>query len=435
MRFRLPAPAFHLHLLLLLPAPAPLALQEGASAGTLDLRLVPRVGEPVRVQRTLRIDAALEVSAGEKKARLPLRYESRLEYVDELTALDQPAPGDLDVLRTFLRREQDEGKGIPRDDELTGAVALVTRRSGELAVELQDRLMRKSEMEDLLWACESVVWPELPAQLGVGQSCTLEPVALTALLGELAVDSARGTFVLEGVDDRGVATLAGELQAVGHDPKEARNRSVLEGECRLAVDTNAKRAVRIAWKGQMTLSGDDGEAQTRGKGTFECELSADTGASAREALARKLVFRDVPRTLSLAPVALELPSHWFGVGGEEAEMFQTTVHGAEAKVSLEFRVFAVERAAHADTIEAALEKIAESVKLTDKKSVSTGLGKGRSARFRSQFDDGRPYESLIEYYPCGADRLLSAQLFGEPGAFAVEMKLWSEVRSSLELED
>lgn len=432
MRFRRRAIAF-LPLLLSVPA-APLALQDGASARAFDLRLVPRLGEPLHVQRTLRVDVALEVSAGEKKAKVPMRYESRLEYVDELAALDQPAQGDLDVRRTFLRREQDEGRGIPRDDELTGAVALVTRRSGELAVELQDRLMRKSAMEDLLWTCESVAWPELPAQLARGQSCTLEPVALAALLGEQAVDSARATFVLEAVDERGLATLAGPLLATGRDPTEARNRSIFEGECRLMVDTNERRAVRVVWKGRLTLSGDDGETQTRGKGTFECVLSADTGAPAREALARKLVFRAVPRSLALAPVAFELPSHWFGVGGEEVETFQTSVHGVDAKVTLEFRAYAVGRAAHDDTIEAAFEAIAETIRLTDKKSVTSGLGKGRSARFRSQFDDGRPYESLIEYYPCGADRLLRAQMFGEPAAFAQEMKLWSEVRSSLKLE-
>src|SRR5262245_45237913 len=202
--------------------------QDASRARAVDLRLQPP-GEPLHVQRTLRIDVAMEIRAGEKKTRLPYRFESRLEYVDELLSSGQPAAGDFDVRRTFLRRETDEGKGVPSDDELTGAVALVTRRGGELAVELQDRLMRDSEMQDLLWNCESVVWPDLPAELAVGQSCTLEPNWLAALLCDQAIDSTKATLVLEAVDDQGMATLAGPLLAAGRDPKQTGNRSIFEG--------------------------------------------------------------------------------------------------------------------------------------------------------------------------------------------------------------
>jgi len=318
---------------------------------------------------------------------------------------------------------------------MTGARTRITRRDGEFSLELEDRMVRESETADLMNCTRSVAWFELPEAVGVSEEFTLEPVFLAALLSDQQVDSTKGRFVLKEVDGKGQATLEGQLLVAGTDVQHPKSRCVLEGACTLVVDTSEKRLLSAEWKGEARLTLDDGEVQGSGIGTFESRLSATTGVPAREALARKITYRDVPRTLDNAQVSFDLPSHWFDLEGEEAEVFRTSVHGAESLVTLEFRVFAVERGSHDGVVDAALAQIQKDVKLVDQKGVTSPLGKGRSARFRSQTDDGKPYESLVEFYPCGADRLLRVQLYGEPKAFADELKAWPKIQHTLKLRD
>jgi len=380
-----------------------------------------------------------DIVAGKKKSQLPLDYASEVEFVDEFTALDQPAAGDFDARRTYVGWREGADEDVPEDNELSGARVLVTRRAGTIAVELEGRIARKKELERVLDQVEGIAWIELPVAAVAGEAFALEPAALVRVLLDLEgeLKSAQGRFTLASVDGQGLATLTGTLLAAAQPEEPANAQATFEGECTLLVDTRARRLQGASWKGQATLFMEDEEASLSGKGTFESRLQLAAGAAAREALARKVVYRDVPRQLDQAEVGLELPSHWFerdlGEEGGTGELFSTAVHGDTQLVSLEFRVFALEGAAADATIDAALAAIGEENALFDEKGVSCPLGKGRSARYRFTDEALGEVESLIELYPCGRDRLLRVQLYGSREAFSAELRAWSKTQKTLKL--
>jgi len=403
-----------------------------------DLRLVPRTDDPVLVDVRLELNLEMEIVAGKKRSKAPFEHLSEVEFVDEFTALDQPAAGDFDARRSYLKWEetsQDERE----DNEMTGVRVRVTRRAGTLSAELDGRMARKSELERVIDHAESLSWFELPAEARPEEPFLVEPESLVRVLLDVDGDvtSSKAQLELASVDDAGLATLTGTLLAAVRQREAESGQATFQGTCTVVVDTRAHRLSSADWKGQASLSLAGGEVTTNGKGTFAAQLSFSNGAAAREALARKVVYRDVPRTLDQAPVGFELPSHWFEreLAGEAAgsELFSTSLHGDDFMVSLEFRVFALEGDSADSTIDAALATLDEQYDLHEQKPVSCPLGKGRSVRFRLDDAELGKVESLLELYPCGRDRLLRVQLLGKGDGFDVERKAWSKVQKTLKL--
>lgn len=412
------------------------ALAQDAAMARHDLRLAPRVGEPVLV--TLHSELALqnEITTGKKRTKASFEHASDLEFVDEFLVLDQPAAGDFDARRTYVRWHEGESKDRPGDNELTGVRALVTRRDGVYALALDDRLARETEMQRVLAHVESIAWFELPAAIGPGESFALEPAELVFVLldQDREIASTKGLFTLKSVDPAGLATIEGQLMAATKTNEADASQATFDGPCTLVVDTRAQRLQGAVWKAQARVVMDDGTMRVDGKGTLEAELSLAAGAPAKEALARKPAFRDVPRAFDGAGIELELPSHWFDRGAEDSALFGTTLYGAETMVSLELRAFALGDEAADAVIDAVLGGLEKEYKLFDTKGASSPLGKGRSARYRIGAGDDEPLEALVEFYPCGRDKLLRVHLMGVPAAFEVELKAWPKVQRSLKLK-
>jgi hypothetical protein len=398
-----------------------------------DLRLVARVGEPVRLERTFELDVVLELAQGKRKERLPLRYDSRLELVDELVSVDQPAAGDLEVLRTCVLWQDDMAKK-PCEGELNGVKAKVTRRAGELGLELVGRLARESEMTRFFALWVPATGLALPETMAVGASAALQSVPLAALLTDQAVTSTQAQLTLAGVDADGLATLTGELLVAGHDPEDEAKKAVFEGACTLVVDTRAQAVRKLEWRGEVRLECTIEGVTGSGRGTFASGLSLSSGAPAREALARKILYRDVARTPGLGGLTLELPSHWYDLEPEEGALFRTSRHGDEALVSLELRAFPVEPDGHDKAIAEALVEIGKTRKLLGEKTATCPLGKGRSARFKVPAGEpGGPAEALVELYPFGPEQILLVRLLGPPKAIAEELESWPKITRSFGL--
>ena len=428
--------------------PARFAAQDAGSAGSADteaqgtaydLRVELRPDLALLGELRLGMQYAIEASSGSKRKKLEFEYESRLDFVDEVLARDQPEAGDLDVRRTYLLWQEDgtdeRGKMRPQDNALGGAQALITLRRSELGLELINRLAPQKDLEGLLKHSESVTWLKLPASARVGETFEVEPAGLVNLLlsGDFIVQSARGTFTLRSVDEQGVASFDGPLLVIADDA-QGEGRGTFEGTCTLSFDTREKRVQGVQWKGEARLLMDDGQARAEGQGTFDSRLSVTAGAPARKALGRKTTYRAVPRSLEKAPVALELPSHWYSVEGEEAETFRTTVHGHESPVTLEFQAFAVSTEEFDSVVGAAVAEMEKDVRLSNQRNVTSPLGKGRSMRFQTKADDGKTvYGALVEFYPCGKSQLLRVRLIGPSDAFEQELGDWPGILRTLEL--
>lgn len=413
-----------------------------AKEATHDLRVELRSDQPLLVELRLGVKHTLEVDAGGTRKKLPFEHESRLDFVEELLARDQPAAGDLDVRRSYLMWQEDgtdeRGKMKPQDSSFGGARALITLRGGEISVELENRLAPEKELQRLLKHSGSVSWLELPASARVGETFEVEPVGLVNMLLDesFVIQSALASFTLRSVDEAGVATLDGPLQVMADDPEE-KGRGTFEGSCSVTLDTRAKHVRGIQWKGQSHLFLDDGQLRAEGKGTFDARLAVTAGTPAKKALERKTAYRNVPRALEKAPVVFELPSHWYEVEaeeGSEVEMFRTTVHGPGAPVTIEFQAFAVAKEEFDTIVGAAVGKLEKELRLDNQRNVTSPLGKGRSMRFRSEADDGTEVGVQVEFYPCGKSQLLRIRLSGPPDAFEEEVGNWSKILRTLALE-
>jgi hypothetical protein len=414
------------------PAPAP-------PAAAHDLRVESRAEQPLYAELRFEIKVAGEAGTGSKKKKLELRHETRLDYVDELVARDQPAPGDLDIRRTYLRWDQDltfgRGKPTPTDNSFVGARTLITRRGNEIALELIDRLAPQKELEELLRHSASAIWPALPASARVGETCPVDPTGLVGLIvgDEFKARASTGTFTLRAVDAEGVATLDSPILVMIEDDE---GRGTMEGSFTLAIDTRAKCVRSVDWKGSALLRMDDGEVQMSLKGTFEARLEVEAGDPARKALERRVVHRAVPRTLNRGPLTVELPSHWYVVEaeeGDEAETFRTTVHGAEAPFTLELQFFDVTSDEFDSAVDAAVKQIGKEFRLSSVKSVPSPLGKGRSMRFEVKGDGGAVSAFLLEFHPCGKNRMVRARLVGPEKTFDDELREWPAVLRTFEL--
>lgn len=422
--------------------PARLALQDAApsaAAPAYDLGVVLRPDLPLLAELRFGLQCTLEAAAGGKKKKLEFQHESRLDFVDELLARDQPGVGDLDVRRSYLLSQADgsdeKGKLQPEDNAFTGAQALITLRQSQIDLELQNRLAPEKELRTLLKQAESVSWLEMPAGVRVGDSFEAEPAGLVNLLlsGDFLVQSARCTFTLRAVDEAGVATLDGPLLVMADDPDEE-GRGTFEGTCTVGFDTREKCVKSVQWKGQARLMLDMGEVKAEGKGTFDSRLAVTAGAPARKALERKITYRAVPRSPEKVPVVIELPSHWYAVEGEEIDTFRTTVHGYESPVTLELQGFAVSSQEFDSVIDSAVGQIEKDVKVTSQRPMMCPLGKGRSLRFQGQTEDGANVSVLVEFYPCGKSQLLRVRLSGPEKALEEVLDDWPKILRTLELK-
>ncbi len=411
-----------------------------AEAESHDLTLRLDAERPLLAQVRFELRGSVEPPAGSKARPLELRHGTRLDFVDELLALDAPAAGDLDVRRTFLRWERDGAEGrakpAPRDNSLTGARALVTRRTGTLELELIDRLGPLTDLQEALKQAESVSWLAAPASVRVGERIELELAGLVNLLLDegFTIQGARAKVTLRAVDADGLAELEGPLAVLVQD--EQGNRGTFEGPCLLELDTRADCVRALEWRGDARMR--LGETASGGelRATFEARLTLQAGKPARDALARDPAYRSVPRAVDL--VRFELPSHWYEVEDEEdsaeATTYRTSMHGEAGLVTLELQFFSLASEPFDAVVDAAITGIEKEVRLSGQRSAPSPFGKGRSVRFQRK--DGETVHAFaIEFYPCGNDRLMRARLGGAPAAFDSEFRQWQASLRTFELAE
>lgn len=423
-------------------APAPSRSPQDAAAATYDLGFDTRADRPLFAELRFEMKAELGAGSGNKAKKLIVGHESRLDFVDEPVARDQPAKGDFDVRRTFLQWQQDEvgarNKKTPHDPSLSGAQVQVSRRAGEISVELLNRLAPQEELRALSIHSSCANWVELPSGVAVGQTFDVDAKHIVNLLldSDFVVESARAKLTLRSVDPSGEALLDGTLTALLADPKDA-GRATFDGTWNVVQDTKARLPKRITWSGKNLLQVAVESVQMSGAGTFESSLSLSADAPAKRALDRKPSYRDVPRKLRDAPVSFSLPSHWYAVEPEEGveeQLFRTTVHGFERAVTLEVRVFEVSSQDFASTVDSAVRAIKKDFRVEAERNVTCPLGKGRSFRF-SVPGDGTENRVLIEFYPCGANRMLRLRLIGPSKEFEVEARAWPDTAKTFEAKE
>ena len=423
--------------LFLIPSPclAQTEVPDPATA-THDLRVELRSDQPLFADLRFEVRLSGEASSAAKAKKLEYRMQSHLEYVDELLARDQPAAGDIDIRRTYLRWEEDvtEGRGKPvaSDNSIVGSRALITRHGKELGMELVDRLAPKKELEILLRHSDSAFWIELPVGIHVGETFQADPTGLVCLVvgDEFKARSSPSKFTLRDVDGDGVATLDSPIVAMVEDEE---SHGTFEGLCTLAVDTRGKFVRGMDWKGTTLLLMEGGAVQAKFKGNFDARLSVQAGDASRKALERKPNYRSIPRKLKKAPLTIELPSHWYAVEGEEAETFRTTVHGAESPFTLELQFFDVSSQEFDSVVDSAVSKLGKDFRLSGMKNITSPLGKGRTMRFQTKSDDGAVYSFLLEFHPCGPSQMVRTRLVGPESSFDTELREWPSTLRTFEL--
>jgi hypothetical protein len=402
-----------------------------------DLRVALRAGEPLFGELRFDTRLALEVDPKSKSKKLEFQHETRLDYVDELIVSDKPAAGDFDVRRTYLRWDQDLTQGHEQptasDNSFVGARALITRRGTQLALELIDRLAPQTELEQLLRHSGSAMWPDLPSSAAAGNAFTVDLAGFVRLVvgDEFTATVPSCSLTLRSVDADGVANVDGPLTAM---VEEKESHGTFAGTCTLAIDTKAHSVRTAEWKGSALLVMNTQTLQSKLAGSFEAQLAVHIGDDARKALDRHIVYRAVRRTLQQGTVAVELPSHWYSVEGEDktVETFRTTIHGANSPVTLELSFFDTGTEDFTSIVDVAVAKLGKEYKLSSTKSATSPLGKGRSMRFETK-ENGVPYDFLLEFHPCGKNRMMRARLFGPEKAFDPEVRDWPATLRTFEL--
>jgi hypothetical protein len=265
----------------------------------------------------------------------------------------------------------------------------------------------------------------------VGETFQVDPAGLVSvILGDaFKARSSPGKFTLRTVDGEGVATLDSPLTVMVEDEE---SRGTFEGVCSLALDTRGKFVRGVEWKGNTLLVMEGGGVQGQAKGTFDARLAVQAGEPARKALERRVIHRGVPRRLQKGPLTIELPSHWYSVESDEAETFRTTVHGAESAFTLDVQFFDVASEDFDSVVGAAESKLGKEFRLTGLKNVASPLGKGRTMRFESKEESG-VYAFLLEFHPCGKNKMMRTRLIGPEKVFDDELREWPAFLRTFEL--
>ena len=414
---------FSLVALLALALSSHSAGQESEAEPTYDLRLNVKVDDPIAASLKVDVKGTLEISSGGSVTTQDVALTRDLRFVDEYTVLEDDRWA---ATRTYVRWFGTEGGSVV-DSELNGVRALFQLKDDSYTVEFVDRSTRTETLNGLLEQAENVgIWFGLPGAVPIGGEFEIDAASLLSLLtdarSELA--EASGSLVLRSVDEEGVAVLEGRLSAVEESEDLTQSH---EGDCRMKVGIPGGRLLQLEWSGASNMHSKTSGVTLKGSAAFDVELSTKIGPAARKMLARKPVYRDVPRELREEGLAVELPSHWFPISGDGVSLFLTSLHGSETPVAVEFKVMRVAAGSFEEVAEAALSILEKQVGKMAVRSVRSQLGTGKSARFEN---DGEKF--LVEMYPLGKTRLLRLRLFGSPGPFSKELKNWKAIRRTIE---
>lgn len=400
-----------------------IAGQDSEAGPEYDLRLNIRIGEPIAASLKVNMDATVEVTAGGKVTKNRIETAVDLRFVDKYTLLED---GRWDATRTYVRWFATEGNSVV-DSELNGVRVFFKLEDERHEIKLDDRLLPAESIDGLLEQAQSVgIWFGLPEAVPIGGEFDIDPTSLLSLLTDAKTEltSADGSFVLRSVDENQVAVLEGRLSAV--EEREDMTQSY-EGDCTMEVDIPGGRLMRLEWSGTSRMRAGVQGVTMKGSAWFEVKLSTMIGPAAQGMLKRKPVYRNVPRKLPRERLAVELPSHWFHLEGENATQFLTSIHGAEAPVAIEFKVIEIPIGSFKGVVEKAMSDIDEDVTKMSVRNVTSQFGKGRSARYENE-----GVKFLLEFYPLDNSRLLRLRIFGPPRAFSRELKNWRTIRRTIE---
>jgi len=399
------------------------ASQDSEAEPRYDLRLTIQVDDPIAASLKVNMKGTLEVSLVGQVTTKEVELTRDIRFVDEYTMLEDER---WDAIRTYVRWFGTEGNSVV-DSELNGVRALFRLRDNRHRVEIDDRSIRVESLNGLLEQAQSVgIWFGLPKAVPIGGEFKIDATSLLYLLTDAKAELADvfGSFVLRSVDENELAVLEGRLGAVEESEDLTQSH---EGDCTMKVDIPGGRLLQLEWNGTSNMRAKAPGVTMKGSASFEVKLSTMIGPAARKMLGRKPVYRGVRRKLQGENLTVELPSHWFPVGGEDANRFLTSVHGSETPVAIEFKVMRIPVGSFEEVVESALSSLKEEVGKMSVRTVRSQFGKGKASRYEN---DGEKF--LLELYPFGNTRLLRLRLFGLPEAFSKELKNWKTILRTIE---